>query len=290
MKTSELKTICENHVNDLITAIAETKDTKQFLDYLDFCSRFHRYSFRNRILIWCCQPDATFVAGYKAWPKLGRHVKKGGAGIPIFAPMTIRKNIKHEEASENDSDDTMDDTNFLRFKVVYVYDVSQTEGDPLPDIDTLAVAGETELLGALENFTRTQGITVGYSSDKALAFLRAAGVSARGRIQIKSSLNDSQRFYVLAHELAHELLHDLHARRTLSAKVKELEADATAYVVSRHFGLETQSSVYLALYQVEAVDVKESLDRIVRTASKIICGVHEMDTDASMNKTAQAAA
>ena len=89
MKTSELKNICEDHVNDLITAIAETKDTKRFLDYLNFCASFHRYSFRNRILIWCYQPDATFVAGYKAWPKLGRHVKKGGTGIPIFAPMTM---------------------------------------------------------------------------------------------------------------------------------------------------------------------------------------------------------
>jgi len=76
MKTSELKKICEDHVNDLITAIAETRDGQRFLDYLNFCARFHRYSFRNRILIWCYQPDATFVAGYKAWPKMGRYVKK----------------------------------------------------------------------------------------------------------------------------------------------------------------------------------------------------------------------
>ena len=285
MKANELKEICENHVNDLITAIAETKDTKRFLDYLDFCASFHRYSFRNRILIWCYQPDATFVAGYKAWPKLGRHVKKGGIGIPIFAPMTIKNRAEIDEETETDEDEK----SFLRFKVVYVYDVSQTEGDPLPDIDTLAVDGETRLLGALENFTRAQGITVGYSSDKALAFLRAAGISARGRIQIRSSLSDSQRFYVLSHELAHEFLHDLQARKELSTKVKELEADATAYVVSRHFGLETKSSVYLALYRVEEVDVKESLDRIVRTASKIICGVHDADAD-STNKTVKDAA
>ena len=276
MKANELKEICENHVNDLITAIAETKDTKRFLDYLNFCASFHRYSFRNRILIWCYQPDATFVAGYKTWPKLGRHVKKGGIGIPIFAPMTIKKNVEIED----NLDGLEDEKSFLSFKVVYVYDVSQTEGDPLPEMDILAVCGETRLLGALERFTSARGIKLSYLPDKSLDYLNAAGVSARGRIQIKASLNDSQRFYVLSHELAHELLHDLHARRTLSTKVKELEADATAYVVSRHFGLETQSSVYLALYRVEEVDVKESLDRIISTASKIICGVHEADTDA----------
>ncbi|MFZ2632714.1 MAG: ArdC-like ssDNA-binding domain-containing protein [Desulfosalsimonadaceae bacterium] len=286
MKANELKEICENHVADLITAIAETKNEQRFLDYLDFCSRFHRYSFRNRILIWCYKSDATLVAGFRAWQKMGRQVKKGASGIPIFAPMAIKKQTELDEETE----DGLDDKNFLRFKVVYVFDVSQTEGKPLPDVDTLAVCGETRLLGGLENFTKAQGIKLTYISDKSLDFLNAAGVSARGRIQIKSSLNESQRFYVLSHELAHELLHDLQARRTLSTKVKELEADATAYVVSRHFGIETQSSVYLALYRVEEVDVKESLDRIVSTASKIICGVHEMDKAPSINKTVKEAA
>ena len=286
MKANELKEICENHVADLITAIAETKNEQRFLDYLDFCSMFHRYSFRNRILIWCYKPDATLVAGFRAWQKMGRQVKKGASGIPIFAPMTIKKQTELDEETEDD----LDDKNFLRFKVVYVFDVSQTEGDSLPDLDTLAVCGGTRLLGALENFTKAQGIGLTYMSDKSLDFLNAAGVSARGRIQIKSSLNESQRFYILSHELAHELLHDLQARRTLSTKVKELEADATAYVVSRHFGLQTQSSVYLALYRVEEVDVKESLDRIVSTASKIICGVHEMDQAHSTNKTVKEAA
>jgi len=288
MQPNELKTICENHVTDLITAISETKDTKRFLDYLDFCSRFHHYSFRNRILIWAYKPEATFVAGFHTWPKMGRHVKKGAVGIPIFAPMRVRKQKGIDE--DEDAENNTDEERFLRFKVVYVYDVSQTEGDPLPDLDVLTVCGETGLLGALEGFTSARGIKLSYLPDKSLDYLNAAGVSARGRIQIKASLNDSQRFYVLAHELAHELLHDLQARRTLSTKIKELEADATAYVVSRHFGLKTQSSVYLALYRVEEVDVKESLDRIVSTASKIICGVHEMEADAINNKTVKDAA
>jgi hypothetical protein len=290
MKTSDLKKICEDHVNDLITAIADTRDERRFLDYLDFCARFHQYSFRNRILIWCRKPDATFVAGYNAWPKMGRHVSKGSSGIPIFAPMTVKNRPGNAVEKDEDPDNDNDEKPSLRFKVVYVYDVSQTEGDPLPNLDILAVEGETSLLGALENFTRAQGIKLGYSPDKALEFLRAAGISARGRIQIKESLNTSQRFYVLAHELAHEFLHDSQARRTLSKKVKELEADATAYVVSRHFGLQTQSSVYLALYKVEEVDVKESLDRIVSTASRIIRGVHLLDKTQSDSQGIQDAA
>jgi len=285
MKAGELKEICENHVADLITAISETKDTKRFLDYLDFCARFHRYSFRNRILIWTYKPEATFVAGFHTWRQMGRWVRKGETGIPIFAPMSIKKMQEVEDDIKEDDDKT-----FLRFKVVYVYDVSQTEGDPLPDMNVLAVCGENELLGALEDFTRAQGIKLGYSSDKSLEFLRAAGISARGRIQIRSSLNDSQRFYVLSHELAHEFLHDLQARKELSTKVKELEADATAYVVCSHFGIETRSSVYLALYQVEEVDVKASLDRIVSAASKIIRGVRAIDKNESNTRAEKEAA
>jgi len=280
MRAADLKEICENHVNDLIAAITETRDEKKFVDYLNFCSRFHRYSFSNRILIWSCRPDATLVAGFKTWPKMGRRVKKGAKGIPIFAPMTIRKK-PDEDAEEED---------FLRFKVAYVFDVSDTEGDPLPAIDILAVDGETRLLGAMEDFTRSLGIKLGYSSDKALEYLRAAGVSAKGRIEIKSSLTSSQRFYVLAHELAHELMHDLQARKTLSTKVKELEADATAYVVSKHFGLETQSRFYLALYRVEEVDVRESMNRIVKTASRIIRGVYNSDESISASSDSQNAA
>ena len=282
MKAAQLKEICENHVNDLITAITETRDEKIFLDYLNFCSRFHRYSFSNRILIWSYKPDATFVAGFKTWPKMGRRVKKGAHGIPIFAPMTIRK--------KEDPEDDAEDEHYLRFKVAYVFDVSDTEGDPLPELDILAVNGETRLLGAMEDFTCSLGIKIGYSSDKALEYLRAAGVSAQGRIEIKSSLSQSQRFYVLSHELAHELMHDLDARKTLSTKVKELEADATAYVVSRHFGLETRSRFYLALYRVEEVDVKDSMNRIVRTASRIIRGVCDCDKSESDDKNKQNAA
>lgn len=286
MKAIELKKICEKHVNDLIKAIAETRDEKKFRQYLDFCSRFHRYSFSNRILIWSYQPDATFVAGYKTWHKMGRWVKKGSTGIPIFAPLSFRKKKDPDEATETDKGVN----DYLGFKVVYVYDVSQTEGDPIPDLDTLAVDGQTLLLGALEHFTRFQGIKLGYSSDKALEYLHAAGVSVKGRIEIKSSLTESQRFYVLAHELAHEFLHDIQERKTLSTRIKELEADATAYAVSRHFGLETRSSIYLALYRIEEVDVKASLDRIVSTASKIISGVYESDNSVSVDNRKQDAA
>jgi antirestriction protein ArdC len=274
MKIKELKEICEEYVAELIAEIADTKNEQRFLEYLDFCSRFHRYSFRNRVLIWFYKPDATFVAGFKAWQKMGRKVKKGATGIPIFAPMSIRKPQDPDEQFEDDADDR----DLLLFKVVYVFDVSQTEGKDIPEMDILKVSGETQLLGPLETFTKSLGIQLIYSN-KSLEFLRAAGVSARGRIYLKVSLRESQRFYVLSHELAHELLHDIQARQTLSTKAKELEADATAYVVARHFGLKTQSSAYLALYRVEEVDVKASLERIVSTASKIIRGIHEADND-----------
>ncbi|RLG29062.1 hypothetical protein DRN98_08785 [Methanosarcinales archaeon] len=99
---------------------------------------------------------------------------------------------------------------------------------------------------------------------------KAAGVSHKGKIEILSSLDTAQRFSTLAHEFAHEVLHVHWERINLSRKVKELEAEATAYVVLRHFGLKCKAPQYLALYRVEEVDIMGSLDRIVSTASGII--------------------
>jgi len=155
-----------------------------------------------------------------------------------------------------------------RFKVVYVWDVSQTEGDPLPEApDVMAVHGDAaRLLPALETAVRSKGIELAYVENLG----KAAGVSSKGKVEILSSLDTAQRFSVLAHEFAHELLHGHWERASLSRKVKELEAEATAYVVLRQFGIQGKAPEYLALYRVEEVDIMGSLDRIVSTASEII--------------------
>ena len=91
---------------------------------------------------------------------------------------------------------------------------------------------------------------------------------------------------MLAHELAHEMLHGPQQRRRLTKKVKELEAEATAYVISRHFDLDTKAPTYLACYRVEEVDIMASLDRIVSTASKIIRGIVRQQIEESLERKA----
>lgn len=293
MKVADLKKRCKEYTAELIDAVKKEKNNEQLLSYFEFCSRFHNYSFGNRLLIWAFKPDATFVAGFRTWQKMGRYVKKGERGIPIFAPMRIRVKKKEEQDPDSEIFDDLTDTSpeeeetktITRFKVVYVFDVSQTEGDPLPETpDTLAVEGDaSKLLPALEEAVRESRITLEYVDDLG----KAAGVSKRGKIHILTSLDTAQRFSVLVHEFAHELLHGSWERAGgLSRKVMELEAEASAFVVTKHFGLETKAPTYLALYRVEDVDIMGSLERIVSTASRIIRLVEAHEKEEELKEAA----
>ena len=90
MKTTELNKICREYTAELVEAVKTEGNDERLLDYFEFCSRFHHYSFQNRILIWLTRPDARFVAGFKAWRKMGRFVKKGEKGIPILGILAQR--------------------------------------------------------------------------------------------------------------------------------------------------------------------------------------------------------
>jgi len=259
MKTFKLKKRCKDYLEKLIREIRKEKSNESILQYLDFCSRFHGYSFRNTLLIWASKPDATYVAGFKAWQKMGRRIKKGEKGIAIFAPMKVKSATLDQEEEEEER---------IIYKVVYVWDVSQTEGKPLPKaLDTLSVEGEISgLLPVLEEVTRAFGIKLEYVK----SLQQGYGVSKMGCIQVLEDLRDEEKFSLLAHELSHELLHGIQERMNLSRKIKELEAEAAAYIVCRHFRLKPKSPTYLVLYRVEEVDIKNSLERILSTGSRII--------------------
>jgi len=247
MKSAELKKKYKGYLQTLIGEIKSRKSSEVILNYLDFCSKFHRYSFHNRILIWMDMSEATRVAGFHAWKKLGRSVKKGEKGIPIFAPVRVKKK---PEPADNEGITEEDEKTYNKermfFKVVYVWDVSQTEGDPLPETpDAMGVSGSAEtILPLLERHTLSEGIS-----------------------------------HTLAHELAHEYLHKGVERKEYSKKLKETEAEAAAYIVSRHFGLKLKSSTYLAIYQTEEIDIQGSFDRITNTASRILRGIESVPAD-----------
>ena len=117
-----------DRLRDAVAEIVSGDDWKQMLHV---ASKFHRYSFNNQLLILCQRPDATRVAGYRKWQEFGRQVRKGEKGIAILAPCKYRTKI------EDDSGEETTVQSIRGFRVVHVFDVSQTEGESLPDVDSL---------------------------------------------------------------------------------------------------------------------------------------------------------
>jgi antirestriction protein ArdC len=264
MKREEVQKQVETAFNELAKALEEGR-SETLIRYLQMFSRFHHYSFGNCILIAIQRPDATHVAGFQRWKELGRHVKQGEKGIAILAPLVYRKKQSRDEESEEGSDEKVA---VLRgFKVVHVFDISQTDGEELPQF--AAPNGDPgEKLPRLEALIRTQGITLRYE----LIPGGADGVSQGGEIALRPDLTPAKTFSVLVHELAHELLHKGERKHQVARTVKETEAEAVAFVVSKAVGLNptTSASDYIQLYSGNKDVLQQSLDYIQRTASFIL--------------------
>ena len=162
------------------------------------------------MLIASQKPTATHVAGFHAWHKLGRFVKKGEKGILILAPIVRRKN---ESTEQNETDES---STPVGFRAAYVFDISQTDGQELPEIGS--VNGDpSEYRERLGNFVTEQGITLEYSQDIA----PARGTSAGGKITLLPGQSPAEDFATLAHELAHEMLHRNERRSSTRSVVRE---------------------------------------------------------------------
>ncbi len=251
-KAEKAKNRTDAALEDLAAALAAGK-SDSLARYLRTMATFHDYSFGNCVLIAQQCPEATRVAGFRAWTKLGRHVRKGEKGIVIIAPI-VRKNDDNERAVAG-------------FRAAHVFDVSQTDGEPLPE--PAAVSGDPAgHIDELMAFIRDKGIRLDYAEDLGGADGRSYG----GRIEIRSGLARAEEFSVLAHELAHELLHKNSDAPRLPKTVRETEAEAVAFVVSHAVGLETgtAASDYIQLYQGDCDTLAASLQRIQSAASHII--------------------
>ncbi|TWU62347.1 hypothetical protein V7x_40760 [Crateriforma conspicua] len=246
----------------------KTGKSDVLLKYLDSVSQFHQYSFANCMLIVAQKPDATHVAGFQRWKKLGRFVKKGEKGIGIIAPMVG----KRKETENSDAEKSI-----YGFRVVHVFDVSQTEGDDLPELDLSITGDPGDKLERMERFVEDHGIDLAYVDD---GLGGALGVSKGGRIEVLAELEPADRFAVLAHELAHELLHHGERRAKTSKVVRELEAEAVAYVVCRSQGLEcgNKSSDYIQLYNGDDKLLMNSLEHIQRTSAMILASLCDSQT------------
>jgi len=266
MKRDEAMKLAERGLAELNTALQQGA-SETLVRYLDVLARFHRYSFGNVMLIASQKPDATRVAGFHTWRKLGRWVKKGEQGIAIFAPMVGRK--RYDDCDNAPADEHTENLRQLfGFRVVHVFDISQTEGDELPEF--AGIDGDPgERLSRLEGIVADYGIQLEYDFPGG----GALGVSRDGSIVVCPDMPPAETFAVLAHELAHELLHQQTGRkREVSRTVLETEAEAVAYVVCQAMGLETatRSSDYIQLHQGDVATLGESLDSIQKTAALLI--------------------
>ncbi len=231
------------------------------VEYLDFVGRFHHYSFGNCILIAMQMPTATHVAGFAKWKTLGRWVKKGEKSISILAPM-VRKR-KDEQRPEDDQKTKM----LVGFRIVGIFDVSQTDGNELPQFASLA-GDPGDLQTRLEESILSNGIALNYASN----LNGANGVSMGGTIEVLASLPPPQKFSTTVHEFAHELLHKGDRREQTSTVVRETEAEAVAYAVCRWAGIDcsTRAADYIQLYSGDEALLLKSLELIRDVAATII--------------------
>jgi antirestriction protein ArdC len=288
---------------DLAAKVSELADTADWRGWLQIATKFHHYSFGNIMLIGMQRPDATQVAGYKRWEDLGRNVKRGERGITILAPITIRgtSTAAHNESSKRthrrgqEPERSEAVSSFIvGVKPATVFDVSQTEGEPLPKADMIGMKlleGEAPagLWESLVVFADIHGFRVLDVADAAqiggangvTEFAANWGTASEfdNTIRVRADMDDAARTKTLIHEVAHMLLHrpveDL--GMALSSQMhrgrKEVEADSVAYLVAAAHGMDTASYSfgYVANWlRVEARATDQEPTEIVQDTAKTV--------------------
>ena len=264
-KPATAQQLVRENVQYLIEQL-ESGHSEALTAFLNAMAHFRNYSFGNVLLIARQKPDARNVAGMWAWNQLGRRVKRGEKGIAILAPM-VAKTRKDEAKSDSE---TSDRPSLLGFRRVYVWDESQTEGAPLPELDK--VTGDAGVyLDRLREFINAQGITLEYNESIAPAL----GMAFGNTIRLLPGQADAETFTTLVHELAHIILKHTERRTATTKTVRETEAEAIAFVVGKAIGLTTStaSADYISLYHGNAALLTESLEAVQQTSSIILAAI-----------------
>ena len=285
--------------------LKELFESEKYKTYLSTMSKFHNYSFNNTLLIAMQKPEATLVAGYKAWQKnFERHVNKGEKAIRILAPAPYK--IKEErDKLDPVTGEMMFDENGMpqkeqvevtipAFRAVSVFDVSQTDGKPIPELEAQellsTVEGYEDFVQALMNvapvpigFEDIPGDSKGYFHTE------------KKRIAVQENMSESQTLKTMVHEVAHSMLHnkeinrdDLIEEPAKDRNTKEVEAESVAYTVCQHFGIDTSdySFGYIAGWSSgkDMKELKSSLDTIRKTASELITGIEGALRELQLNR------
>jgi len=264
----------------------EAGNSDALTNYLTAMSRFHNYSFGNVLEIARQMPTATRVAGFWAWKNSGRSVNAGAKGIRILAPIVGVRRKKDKEAEKDIT--KQNERVLLGFRNAYVFDVSQTNGVDLPTMHE--VSGDPgENIDRLAAFLKSKGIQLVYNEKIAPAL----GMSYGGRIAILPGQSKAEEFSTLVHEAAHEMLHKAERRTATTKTVRELEAEAVAFVISKAIGLinGTASADYIQLYHGNSSMLAESLEVIQQTANVILAALEpSAEEEATTDELAEVAA
>lgn len=297
-KESKLDTIMKS----LEEGVEKIFTSEQYHIYLDTMAKFHNYSFNNTLLIAMQRPDATLVAGYQTWQKkFQRHVKRGEKGIKIIAPAPVKEKREVEKVDDETQEiiigvDGQPETEVVerilpRFRVTTVFDVSQTDGEPLPTLETRELDGDViiyeDFIEGLEDlspvpfqFIEIESGAKGYYSN------------SEKYIAIQSNMSQAQTMKTAVHETAHAILHDRDIMEengmTKDRMTKEVEAESVAYVVCNHFGLDTSdySFSYIASWSSgkEMSELRSSMDTIRTTSSQFISDITDRLQELQKNK------
>ncbi len=272
--------------------LKELFESEKYKSYLSTMSKFHNYSFNNTLLIAMQKPEATLVAGYKAWQKnFDRHVNKGEKAIRILAPAPYKIKEERDKLDPVTGELLFDENGMPQkekveitipaFRVVSVFDLSQTNGKPIPEL------GTEELLQTVEGYEdfvkalmEVAPVPIGFEDIPGES--KGYFHTEEKRIAIQENMSESQTLKTMVHEVAHSLLHNKEINKDIDAPVKdrntkEVEAESVAYTVCQHFGIDTSdySFGYIAGWSDgrEMTELKASLDTIRRTASELITGI-----------------
>ena len=277
-------------------------NSDSYRNYLATMSKFHNYSFNNTLLIAMQKPDATLVAGYKAWQKnFERHVNKGEKAIRILAPAPYK--IKEERDKidpvtqelllDKDGNPQKEEVEITipAFRAVSVFDVAQTDGKPIPELAAKELLSDVEeyqdMIRAVEAISPVPIELEEIAGDSKGYYDREAK-----RIAVQENMSESQTLKTMIHEVAHSKLHSKEVEQDEQMKkdrnTKEVEAESIAYTVCQHFGVDTSdySFGYIAGWSSgrDTKELRASMDTIRRTASELITGIEEQLQEIQRNR------
>ncbi len=300
-KSDALQRMLKDGVQRILTS-------PEFRNYLIAMSRFHNYSWNNQLLIMMQRPDATHVAGFNTWKDLGRWVRKGETGIAIFAPSFRAADVtwmrhadgarwriqrlgeewgvykqghlvgkyKRKREAERQlrawgaTEERVAEAE-PRFLVVHVFDIDQTEGEPLPEFVVPALTGEAdeELFARLRALMRQRGVTVSFEPRPHQDPGIKGQYSAPDQIWVRPEEPPAQQLKTLLHEIAHYYSEDVFR---IPRRDAETIAESAAYVVGAHYGFDTgvRSFPYVALWAQDEAVLRENLKTIQRVSDTII--------------------